>query len=124
MSWRRNYLVSGMIVSALGCQTMGADFDQPARITNPTEASRAALQEAVNNALHTEVTLADDALTDSNVLTIEHTPPRTIQNPTPDGRILDMPYQFLLVINDSDCVLVDQRDRSRYLLNNTTCAAE
>jgi hypothetical protein len=108
----------------LGCQTVGADYDRPARITNPTEASRAALQETVNNILNTDVTLADDALTTSSVLTIEHTPPRTLQNPTPDGRILDMPFQFRLVINGSDCILIDQRDRSRHTLNDTNCVAE
>jgi hypothetical protein len=124
MSWKRTLIAGGLALSVLGCQTMGADYDQPARITNATEASRAALRETINAALNTEVTLADDALTDSSVLTIEHTPPRTMQNPTPEGRILTMPLQFRLVINESDCILIDPRDRSRHLLNNTTCAAE
>lgn len=124
MSWGRNLLVSGLTLSTLGCQTMGADFDQPARIVNATEASRDALRETVNQVLHTEVTLADDALTNSSVLTIEHTPPGTMQNPTPDGRILDMPIQFRLVINQSSCILIDQRDRSRHTLKDTECVAE
>ncbi len=109
---------------SLGCQTVGADYDQPARITNVTEASRAALQKTVNEILNVEVTLADDALTDSSVLTIELTPPRTMLNPVPEGRILTMPLQFHLVIRQSDCILIDSRDRSRYVLNNTSCAAE
>ena len=124
MLWRRILLVSGLTLTALGCQTMGADYDQPARIINPTEASRDSLRQTVSQVLHTEVTLADDALTDSSVLTIEHRPPGTMQNPTPDGRILDMPIQFRLVINQSNCILIDQRDRSRHTLNDTACVAE
>ena len=124
MLWRRKLLVSGLTLSALGCQTMGADYDQPARIINPTEASRDSLRQTVSQVLHTEVTLADDALTDSSVLTIEHRPPGTMQNPTPDGRILDMPIQFRLVINQSSCILIDQRDRSRHTLKDTACVAE
>jgi len=103
---------------------MGTDYDQPARITDPTEASRAALQQTINTVLHIEVVLADDALTDSSVLTIEHTSPGTMQTPTPEGRIMKMPFQFRLVINKSDCILIDQRDRSRHTLENTSCAEE
>jgi len=124
MTMKKSLCIAAVICGMIGCQTVASDYDRPARISNPTDASRAALQQAVNTALRTEVTLADDALTDTSLLTIEHTPPRTMQNLTPDGRLLDMPFQFLLVINGSDCVLIDQRDRTRYTLENTSCAAE
>jgi len=124
MTMKKGLCIVAVICGMIGCQTVASDHDQPARISNPTDASRAALQQAVNTALRTEVTLADDALTDTSLLTIEHTPPRTMQNPTPDGRILDMPIQFLLVINGSVCILIYQRDRTRYTLDNTSCAAE
>ena len=32
--------------------------------------------------------------------------------------------QFRLVINRDDCILIDQRDRSRHLLEDTKCTAE
>ncbi len=119
---RNIFIVCGLALT--GCQTVGAGYDQPARITNVTEASRAALQKTVNEILNVEVTLADDALTDSSVLTIELTPPRTMLNPVPEGRVLTMPLQFHLVIRQSDCILIDPRDRSRHVLNSTSCAAE
>lgn len=107
-----------------GCQTIDADSDRPARIVDPDIESRAALQAAVNEALGSEVMLADDALTESSLLTIERWPTGTMSNPVPQGRILEKPIQFRLVINGSDCTLVDQRDGSRRVLLNTTCKAD
>jgi len=114
----------GLALALLGCQTLDADSDRPARIAAPTEASRAALQEVVNAALHTEVRLADDALTASSMLTIELDPPGTMQNPTPVGRIMTRPIQFRLVLNQEACILIDQRDGTRHILSDTTCIAE
>ena len=94
------------------------------RIVNPDDASRAALQEVVNTAFGTNVTLADDALTDSSLLTIERRPQPTMENQNPLGRNMEMPFQLRLYINGTDCVLVDQRDHARYTLSNTSCEAE
>ena len=107
-----------------GCQTIDADNDRPARIVDPDIESRAALQAAVNEALGSEVMLADDALTESSLLTIERWLAGTMDNPVPQGRILERPIQFSLVIDGSDCTLVDQRDGSRRVLLNTTCKAD
>ena len=107
-----------------GCQTVDTDLDRPARIVNADADSRAALQAAVNEALGTEVLLAEDALTGTSLLTIERWPTGTMDNPVPQGRILEKPIQFRLVINDSDCVLIDQRSESRHVLENTDCVAE
>ena len=116
-----------MIVSAfgiVGCQTVATDHDQSARIVNPDSTSRAALQRAVDLALGTPVTLSDSALTDSSVLTIENWPTPTMDNPVPQGRVIEMPIQFRLVKNEEQCILVRQSDRSRYVLDNTTCVPE
>jgi hypothetical protein len=121
---RHATLVSVGLIILAGCQTMAAGDDAPARITNPTAASRAALQQAVNDALHTEVVLADDALTHSNLLIIERKPPETMQGRLATGRNMDSAIQFRLVVNDSDCILIDTRDQTRHLLEDTTCVAE
>jgi len=118
-----NLVLGGLLVLA-GCQTMATDNDVAARITKPSAASRAALQSAVNDALNTEVLLAADALTSSSILTIERSPPKTLQGRLATGRNMDPPIQFRLVINGSDCILIDTRDDARHLLENTTCAAE
>ena len=124
MALRPGAVIAGVAFTVVGCQTLASGEDMWARITNPTDHSRAALQNAVNDALNTDVALADDALTDSSVLTIERNPPRSMQSPPAQGRNMDTPIQFRLVLNGSDCVLIDQRDNSRYVLEKTTCAAE
>jgi hypothetical protein len=120
----RNLIAASLALTALGCQTNGSFVDKPARIVNPGDASRAALQDVVNTAFGTNVTLADNALTDSSLLTIERNPRPTMENPNPLGRNMEMPFQLRLYINGTDCVLIDQRDNSRYVLEMTTCAAE
>jgi len=107
-----------------GCQTVDTVLDSPARIVNADADSRAALQAAVNEALGTEVLLAANALTDGSLLTIERRPAGTMENPTPPGRDMSEPIQFRLVLNQSDCVLIDQRDGTRHVLNDTSCVAE
>jgi len=120
----RLILTIAVAATISACQTVVADFDHSARIVNADNSSRAALRATVNSILNTEVTLADSALTDSSLLTIERDPPRTMDNPNPQGRIMEMPIQFRLVANGTDCILIDQRDRGRYILENTDCAAE
>ena len=117
-------VIAGVALAMVGCQTLASDEDLSARITDPTDHSRAALQNAINDALNTDVALANDALTDSSVLVIEQHPPRSMQSPPAQGRNMDSPIQFRLVLNDSDCILIDQRDNSRYVLEETTCTAE
>ena len=124
MALKPGAVIAGIALVMVGCQTLASGEDVVARITNPTDYSRAALQNTVNDALNTDVALADDALTDSSVLTIERNPPRSMQSPPAQGRNMDTPIQFRLVLNGSDCILIDQRDNSRYLLEKTTCAAE
>ena len=114
-------LLTVLAATAVGCQTYGSQGDQPARIVDPDDASRAALQQIVNEVFGTEVLLADDAFVNSSVLTIEHTPPSTLDNPNPQGRVMQGPYRLRLVINGSDCVVIDERDDSRHPLVETNC---
>lgn len=120
----RQLLVAAATSATLGCQTMTGAYDIPARIVDPDAASRAALQETVSTAFGRQVTLADDALTKSSLLTIERSPRPTMENPNPVGRNMEMPFRLQLYLNGEDCFLVDQRDGNRYLLLNTTCEAE
>lgn len=121
MTLRREWFLILGTLSVTGCQTVVADYDRPARIAMANDASRAALQATVNSALGTKVTLSDSALTDSSILTIENIPSPTMENPVPQGRVMKMPIQFRLVINGTDCVLVNQQDRARYVLADTSC---
>ncbi len=118
------YLILGGLIVLAGCQTVGNYDDVPALVTNPTAASRVAVQRAVKEFLTMEVTIADDALTSSSLLIIERNPPRGLQSQPATGRNMDPAIQFRLVLNGTDCVLVDTRDDSRRVLEDTTCAAE
>jgi len=118
---------SGLLAVAItlaACQTVATEYDKPARISNPDESSRAALQQTVNAALNTEVILADDALTNSSQLFVERVVPKTIEGSPAGGRTMEMPFEFRLVMNGDDCVLIDQRDSSRHVLQDTSCIAE
>ena len=106
------------------CQTVATADDKPARIVEPDTASHAALQRAVNDALGTAVVLADDALTESSLLIIERSPPKTMDSPPAQGRNMDKPIRFLLVTDGVHCILVDRRDNTRRILEDTRCAAE
>ncbi len=110
--------------SFAGCKNVAPDADQAAVIVNPDAASRAALQATINAALHTDVLLADDALTDTSILIIERKVPQSIEGSPAQGRTMEMPFQFRLVTNGSECVLIDQRDMSRTALANTVCLVE
>jgi hypothetical protein len=121
---KTNAVIVGLLFAMVGCQTLATDGDVAARITNPTDDSRIALQNAVNAALDANVTLANDALTDSSVLTVERNPPRSMENLPAQGRNMDMPMQFRLVLNDGNCVLVYTADDSRRKLADTKCIAE
>lgn len=98
--------------------------DQAARIIDADDASRASLQSTVNAIIGSEVTLADSALTEHSVLVIENWPRGTMQNPVPQGRVMEPPVRLLLVINRGQCLLVDGRDGSRHPLSGVRCAPE
>lgn len=108
----------------VGCQSVATDVDRPARIVNPDASSRAVLQGAVDKILRTQVLLSESALTDTSLLIIENWPTPKMGNPVPQGRMIEPPRQFRLVINGNDCLLIDLRDQSRHPLANTKCIAE
>jgi hypothetical protein len=99
--------------------------DQPAVIVNPTAESRAELKRVVSDMLFgAEVTLADDALTESSVLIIERARIRSLENPPLSGRDLGKPERFQLLTTGTECVLVHESDHARYELIETDCVPE
>ncbi|MFL6577695.1 MAG: hypothetical protein ACJ8MR_13835 [Povalibacter sp.] len=98
--------------------------EQAARVLNPTAESRAELLEAVNSALSSSaVTVADDALTDSNILIIERTPARDASGVRLSGRDFDRPQHFELRLSGSQCVLIHQESQRRFPLKQVKCEA-
>ena len=117
-------VIVGSLLASAGCQTLAGDGDVAARLVEVSDASRASLQDAVNRALHAEVLLAPDALTDGSVLMIERNPPKRMDTLAATGRIMEQPFRFRLVKNGDHCILIDERDQARYPLENTTCVPE
>jgi len=120
----KKMLIPACAVAMVACKNVVPDEEQAAIIVNPTDESRAALQQAVDAALNTRVLLADNALTDTSVLVIDRQVPRSIEGAPAQGRTMEMPFQFRLVTDGTNCVLIDKRDGSRQVLTNTECVAE
>lgn len=87
----------------------------PAVIADPTPQSRAALLQAVTDALGQEPLLADDALTRESTLLIER---RNL-----DGRERGTPERFVLLKVRDRCVLLHERTGQRSPLVETRCVA-
>ena len=121
--WLRTGL--SMVLGSLLCTAAWPDSsDPPAVIVSPSDASRTELARAVREALHgAPVTLADDALTTSNTLVIEHANPRDAQGLPLDGRSRYRPERFELFARNSRCVLVQSRTGRRWTLRHTACVA-
>ena len=113
------------ILMVSGCQTMNAAADVPALLSEPDEASRAALRDTISAIFGgQDVPLADNALTKSSLLLIERDPRGSLDAPPATGRVMEEPIRFRLVKSGDECVLVDLRDESRHLLSDTTCVPE
>ena len=124
MTVKTNLPVIAAVTIIAGCQTIAPEHEVGARIVDPDDASRAALQETVNKIMGSNVTIAKNALTTSSYLTIENRPQPTMENPVPMGRDYQRPVALRLVMDENECVLVDERNSARYLLRNTTCIAD
>ena len=116
-------ICSALVLGA--CNMNAVHEDRPARIVDPSDASRAELQQVVSGALNgADVLLAEDALTGSSVLIIERRKTGSLDNPPLSGRDLGRPERFRLVTSGAECVLIHEKDSARYALHETDCAAE
>lgn len=113
-------LLSGAIFLA-ACATKGGE-PQPARIVEPSEASRTALQQTVTQALGVEVVLDEEALTDSSTLVLERQARRS--QARVQGRELVEPERFFLLRHQGECLLEHERTGQRYPLPEVRCEIE
>jgi hypothetical protein len=115
-----------VIVAALVCAcASSASRDMPAVLTNPTQATRVDLRLAVQRALHSDpILLGPDALTTTNLLTIDRFVRRDAAGRPLDGlNFGGRPELFQLVRVNKECVLVHMGvDALRQTLRSATCA--
>jgi hypothetical protein len=122
-------LLAGLALLVAACKTHSVHAERPARIVNPSAESHAELHRVVADMLFgAEVTLADDALTDSSMLIVERSRIRSLDNPPLSGRDLGKPERFQLVTTGTRCVLIhenhENNEAARYELLETECVAE
>ena len=118
MRYTSALLLVGVIIFFMpACKVGAMRADVPAYISNATEESRAELLRVVREALNgSDVTIADNALTDGSLLIIE---PKHLT-----GRDFRRPEHFRLMLSDSHCILVHQETEARVKLTQTECRAE
>ncbi len=117
-------VASALVLALAACRTVPARSEVPAVITNSTLQSRAALAQAVSQALNgATVTLAEDALTKSDNLIIEPANPRDANAQLLNGRERGMAEDFRLVKAGGQCILIHQRTERRFPLGDITCSA-
>ena len=97
---------------------------EPAVLVAPDAAARAELVRIVSRELHrtSPVLLADDALTNGSLLTIERVMPQDAAGRPFDGRVRGRPERFLLWRVAGHCVL-EHDGGARFTLTRVTCAA-
>jgi hypothetical protein len=133
---RHNYAARRYLAIVAGCELVlvacalpafpaRADpVDEPAVIVNPSTANLRELQRVIREALHgVAVTLADDALTTSNMISLEHPNPRDQAGRPYDGRELARPETFALFKRESRCVLVQTKTGRAWTLHHVRCAS-
>ena len=108
----------------LACAARPEALPTPAVIVKPTVETGAELQRAIRNAIgDVSVTLADDALTTSNRLSLEHARARDPAGRPLNGRELTRPETFELFKRGSRCVLVQSRTGREWTLHHVQCVA-
>jgi len=114
-------LLTPAAFAVLACTTLAA-AEEPALIDRPTPASKAELTRVLGEAFHgRSVTIADDALTRDSILVIERRAIKGLEGSPADGRSLETPEVFRLVLRDRRCELIRSSDLRRWALSETRC---
>lgn len=104
------------------CRSWPAERGVPAIVTHPTAASRADLERAVSQAFGgAPVRLARDALTRESVLIVGRAQARDIRGLPLNGRELQRPQHFQLLLRASRCVLLHIETGRARVLAHTRC---
>jgi hypothetical protein len=108
--------------SVSACTVLPDSHGTPAVIANPTGESRRELAGILAEALGgVPVTLADDALTGSNLLSLEHAVRRDPAGGLLNGRELMRPETFELFKRGSRCALVRMKTGREWTLHHAQC---
>lgn len=111
------------VLLASACKTLDPAQAKPAIITNPSAETTAELSKVVSTIFHGRpVTLAQDVLTNTNILTIQIAEHKKDGLPVM-GSIEEMPRQFQLLKHEDGCYLFDSQNDTLYPLQTVQCQA-
>ena len=114
-----------ILLFTAACRLPVTEPDVPALLTNTGPQTLQELEQTLSAAINSaKVTLAADVLTTTSVLVIERGTQGGIGRPPELGRDLGRPYRFQLVINETQCVLVDQQSGTHWPLTSVECVKE
>lgn len=115
--------VSCVILSA--CQMTSAQVPSPAVLTNPGPEVRLEISQAIIAMTgYSSVALADQDLTQSSELVIERRHQKTANGVLIQGRDLELPQRFTLVLLGAQCWLVHQSTKQSTLLKKARCRGD
>jgi hypothetical protein len=118
------YCLGLLFIAVLPSRVWPSPKDAPALIINPTAQSAKELRRVIHKALPgVAVTLADDALTRSSLLSLEHTHRRDPKGQTLNGRDLSRPETFELFKQESRCILKQLSTGRSFELHHVQCEA-
>ena len=127
MSWGGSnigWLLLAVLFTACATPDLDPRADRPARLADPSPATREQVQQVVEKALGIPVMLADDVFSSSSRLIIERKHHRHLEQGLVMGTDLSGPgEQFVLMRNGDVCLLVRAADQSRWPLN-VDCVVE
>ena len=113
-----------LIIAALSSRGWASPEEAPAVIINPSAQSVKELRRVIQRALPgIAVTLADDALTQSSFLSLEHSHGRSPMDQALNGRDLSRPEIFELFNRSSRCILKQLSTGRSFELQHVRCEA-
>jgi hypothetical protein len=116
-------LVACVTLSA--CQMTVAPVAQAAVLTNPGAEVTQEISQAITAMTgFSSVALAAQDLTQSSELVIERKHQKTANGELIQGRDLELPQRFQLVLQNGQCWLVQQKTAQRTLLKKAQCRVE
>ena len=118
---RTPLLATALLLSACATSSPAAQ-DVPALITNASTQTQEEIRSVISTALNgAPVTIAADALTRENSISIERTPVRDERGLLVNGRDPGRPEIFELARNGRQCVLVRKKTGERMVLGSVEC---
>lgn len=117
-------IATGIAVVLSACTSPSVQADKPAVIAQVNDRTHAELQQVIQSALNNvPLALADNALTQDNVLLVERVTRRDATGALLNGRVLEKPERFTLLIRGSRCVLVQDSTQREWVLKHAKCVA-